>query len=289
MIWLIGNRGMLGSEIAGVFEKNGIPFIGTDREIDITDLNALESFAQTQKEIQPISWIINCAAYTAVDMAEDDAVLCRKLNDEGPSNIAYLADKTGARLIHFSTDYVFNGKNDHPYKEDDPTDPIGVYGLTKRDGEINILKNNNASYIIRTAWLYGVHGNNFVYTMLKLMRTKNSISVVNDQIGTPTWAHDLAEIVFMLIKRTDETDPVPYGIYHFTNDGIISWYDFALEIYRQGRTTGLLTDDCIINPCSSEAFPSKVRRPAYSVLDKEKIKKHWALILRHGIPASESF
>jgi dTDP-4-dehydrorhamnose reductase len=273
MIWLIGNKGMLGTELSLLLEKSGFPFIGTDREVDITTTVALSDFISTQQnKKQPIDWIINCAAYTAVDKAEDEIDLCRKLNTTGAGNIASCAKSIDAKLIHISTDYVFNGQGNKPYTEEDATDPIGIYGLTKRDGEIKVLEENKNTYIIRTAWLYGRYGNNFVHTMLKLMKERDSIKVVNDQRGSPTWAFDLAETVITFIKTKDASKNVPYGFYHFTNEGEISWFDFAREIYAQGRTLGILTKDCNVMPCTSSEFPAKVKRPAYSVLDKSKIK-----------------
>jgi dTDP-4-dehydrorhamnose reductase len=275
MIWLIGNKGMLGTELSALFESRSMACVGTDRDVDITDTAALDAFAARQAASgSPIDWIVNCAAYTAVDKAEDDTALCRALNTDGPANIAACAKKIGARLVHISTDYVFHGDGTRPYRENDPTDPTGVYGLTKRDGEIAALAANDATYIIRTAWLYGRHGNNFVYTMLRLMKERGGATVVNDQRGTPTWAWNLADTVATLIAKAGPApDPaVPYGIYHYTNKGNITWYDFACEIYRQARATGLLEKDCTISPCTSEQFPAKVKRPCYSVLDKTKIE-----------------
>jgi dTDP-4-dehydrorhamnose reductase len=282
MVWLIGNQGMLGAELSLLLERRGIPFAGTDREVDITSPAALAAFVNQQAE--PFRWIINCAAYTAVDQAEDDVDTCGRLNTDGPGNIAGIAKTIGARLIHISTDYVFNGKGIedsqeledsqglNPYREDDPTDPIGVYGRTKRDGENRVLANNGQSYIIRTAWMYGRHGNNFVHTMLRLMRERDAVPVVDDQRGSPTWAFDLANTIAALITAVDKGKPVPFGIYHYTNEGNSTWFEFAQEIYRQGRELGLLTRDCAVTPCTSAEFPARVTRPAYSVLDTSKIK-----------------
>jgi len=281
MIWLIGYKGMLGTELSLILEKEKIPFVGTDKEIDITKISDLDEFSK--KQVNPIQWIINCAAYTAVDKAEDDKEICRLLNTDGAGNIACIAKKINANLIHISTDYVFNGQGNTPYTEEDITDPIGFYGLTKRDGEIAVLENNPNSFIIRTAWLYGKHGNNFVHTMLRLMEEKENISVVNDQFGSPTWSYDLAKIIITFIQQKKEGKTIPYGIYNFTNEGIISWFDFAKEIYKQGKETGRLTNECTINPCTSADFSSKVKRPAYSVLNKKKIKK----ILEIEIPMWE--
>jgi len=268
LIWLIGCKGMLGTELSRLLEKTELPFVGTDREIDITDMAALTAAA----EKQPVRWIINSAAYTAVDKAEDDAEVCRALNTRGAANIAAIANNTEAKLIHISTDYVFDGNGNRPYREEDETAPTGVYGLTKRDGEISVLKNNPRSYIIRTAWLYGKHGNNFVHTMLRLMNERDEVKVVNDQRGSPTWTFDLASVIITLIKTVDSGKEIPFGVYHFTNEGNITWFDFAKEIYKQGREQGRITKDCAVSPCSSAEYPAKVKRPAYSVLDKSKIK-----------------
>jgi dTDP-4-dehydrorhamnose reductase len=277
MIWLIGNKGMLGTELSQALEQRGLACIGTDREVDITNPGALAAFAEAQAE--PFTWIVNCAAYTAVDKAEDDAAFCRTLNTEGPAHIAQTAERIGAKLLHISTDYVFNGQGIigpggelRPYREDDPTDPIGVYGLTKRDGERAVLEGHEASYIIRTAWLYGKYGNNFVATMLRLMAQRDEVRVVNDQRGSPTWAQDLSHTAADLILAADSGRRLPYGIYHYTDEGAITWYEFAREIYAQGRKRGMLTKDCAVLPCTSAEFPAKVQRPAYSVLDKTKIK-----------------
>jgi len=269
MIWLIGNKGMLGTELSLLFDKSGIAFIGTDREVDICDPGALLNFASAR----PVDWIINCAAYTAVDKAEDDEIQCRLLNTQGAANIAAAARAAKARLIHISTDYVFDGNGNRPYSEEDITNPVGVYGFTKRDGENIVLSNNPSSYIIRTAWLYGRYGNNFVNTMLRLMEEKDSVSVVNDQRGNPTWAFDLSEAIVSLIQRVESGKKIPYGIYHFANEGTCTWFEFAEAIYEEGTTQGILSKPCEIKPCTSAEYPAKVKRPAYSALDKSKIKR----------------
>jgi dTDP-4-dehydrorhamnose reductase len=278
MLWLIGNKGMLGTEFSSILEKRGISFVGTDREVDILDPLALAAFVEGQGRVGSVTWIVNCAAYTAVDKAEDDLDLCRRLNVEGPGNIARIAQGIGARLIHISTDYVFDGKgiqeggNLRPYRESDETGPIGVYGLTKCDGERAVLENNPRSYIVRTAWLYGKYGNNFVRTMLRLMNERDEVKVVNDQRGSPTWARDLAETLAAIVVAEGEGRQIPYGVYHYTDEGSITWFDFALEIYGRGRQLGLIKKDCAVGPCSSAEFPARVTRPAYSVLDKAKIR-----------------
>ena len=274
LIWLIGSKGMLGTEISLLLEKTGLPFVSTDSEVDITDTAALERFAQKH----PADWIINCAAYTAVDRAEDEIETCRRVNTLGAANIAASAKNAGARLIHLSTDYVFDGKGIaegtglRPYREDDAAAPACVYGLTKRDGELAVIEKNPRSYIIRTAWLYGKYGNNFVHTMLRLMNERDEVKVVDDQRGSPTWAVDLALAVLTVIKAVDSGKDIPFGIYHYTNEGDITWFNFAQEIYRQGRGQGRIARNCVVKPCTSAEFPAKVTRPAYSVLDKSKIK-----------------
>jgi dTDP-4-dehydrorhamnose reductase len=266
---------MLGTELSLLFERQGLSCKGTDREVDITNRSALVSFAEARQE--PIDWIVNCAAYTAVDKAEDEKENCRLLNTEGAGNIAFVANKINAGLIHISTDYVFNGRGNKPFTEEDITDPIGVYGITKRDGEIEVLKEYPRSFIFRTAWLYGKHGNNFVHTMLRLMNERESVFVVNDQKGSPTWAYDLSEAISCFIRRVGEGNTIPHGIYHFTNEGEITWFDFAKEIYDQGRTLGILNRVCEVKPCTSAEYPAKVKRPAYSVLHKAKITKTFGL------------
>jgi dTDP-4-dehydrorhamnose reductase len=252
--------------------------VGTDREVDISGLQALASFAEAGERAEPVDWIINCAAYTAVDKAEDDGDFCRLINTEGPGNIARVAQKIGARLIHLSTDYVFDGKGIReagglrPYRETDAAGPIGVYGRAKRDGERAVLENNPRSYIIRTAWLYGRHGGNFVHTMLRLMNERDEVNVVNDQRGSPTWARNLAETLVAVVAAGRESRCVPYGIYHYTDEGSITWFDFAVKIYEQGRRRGLIGSDCAVRPCTSAEFPARVTRPAYSVLDKTLIR-----------------
>ncbi|MDR0669332.1 MAG: dTDP-4-dehydrorhamnose reductase [Treponema sp.] len=282
-LWLIGSKGMLGTELSRLLEKRGVPFTGTDREVDITDPSALNAYAEGQSVRGRIGWIVNCAAYTAVDKAEDDVETCRNLNTVGPGAIARTAKRFGARLIHISTDYVFDGKGipqagglPRPYREDDDTNPIGVYGLTKRDGERQVLENNADSYIIRTAWLYGEHGNNFVHTMLRQMNEREEVKVVDDQRGSPTWAADLSRTLLALILACEvpgmaRAAPVT-GLYHYTNEGAVTWFDFAREIYRQGRRLGFIKKDCAVLPCGSADYPARVTRPAYSVLDTAKIK-----------------
>jgi len=270
MIWIVGNKGMLGTELTHYLQNQGLSVIGTDRDVSFLDPDALSAFAQDK----PIAWIINCAAYTAVDKAEDEEDLALRLNAEGPENLARLAQNIGARLLHISTDYVFSGTpqlkldEPRPYREDDPTAPTGAYGRTKEAGERLVLAAAPNSLIVRTAWLYGAYGPNFVFTMLRLMKERDSIGVVADQRGTPTWARDLSAAIHGLITKPH----VPAGIYHFTNDGECTWYDFALAIRDEARRLDLLDKDCTVNPLTTAQYPTKARRPAYSVLSKDKIK-----------------
>lgn len=263
MIWLIGDKGMLGSELADCLTAAKLDYVGTDRDVDILDPTAISAFVADKT----IEWIINCAAYTAVEKAEDEAELCRKLNAEGPENIARLARAIRAKLLHISTDYIFDGTGSRPYLEEDPVEPIGVYGQTKADGEGRVRAASPEHVILRTAWLYGKHGANFVLTMLKLMRAKDRIGVVADQRGTPTYAADLAAAIVSIV-RSPHTE---YGTFHFTNLGETSWHGFAVAIQKLGREYGILERDCAVDPLTTAQYPTKVRRPAYSVLSKEKL------------------
>lgn len=275
MIWVIGYKGMLGSEICRQLTENNIQFVRSDVDVDITDFKALLEFARAWS----VKWIINCAAYTAVDKAESDVELAKKLNEDGPANIAKVADIMGARLIHISTDYVFDGTGDTPRTEDMPVAPIGVYGVTKAAGEKAVMDNCKNYFILRTAWLYGWAGKNFVYTMIRAMNTHDAVKVVNDQKGTPTFAGDLAKVILEIINRGSMT---PYGIYHVTDIGEITWWDFTNEIKKQGIETGWINEtgkNCVVNPCTTDEYPTPAKRPAYSVLSKDKIQQALGITL----------
>ena len=241
--------------------------------LDITDKEAVKNFVKDNF----INVIVNCAAYTNVDKAEDDYDTAAKINALAPRYLAEAALSVGAKLIHISTDYVFNGMGFMPYTEDRMTLPVSVYGATKREGEAYIEASGCKYLIFRTAWLYSEYGNNFVKTMLRLFSEKGEINVVNDQIGTPTYAGNLAELIVNIIERTtplEGKDVIPLlenGIYHFTDEGVTSWYDFAYEIHEcwQHKVLGL----CEINGVTTKEYGSKVKRPYYSVLDKTKYKK----------------
>ena len=283
MIWIIGNRGMLGQEVCLLLQQKGIPFVGSDQEVSVLDPLQLEAFAKEtgdRKGAGRIDWIVNCAAYTAVDRAEDEPEPCFKLNAEGPRNIARIARSIGASFVHISTDYVFDGEGIRdgsgalrPYLEEDPVNPRSVNGQSKLAGEEAVRETLGQHIILRTAWLYGKYGNNFVYTMLRLMKERDSLGVVADQRGTPTWAFDLSGAILTILQAPY----LKYGTYHYTNEGETSWYEFAREIHRLGRSQGLLTRDCEIRPLTTEEYPTKAHRPGYSVLSKEKIKREYHL------------
>lgn len=266
MIWLVGCNGMLGSEVTRQLKEKNISFVGTDRDVDFTDLEGVRAFVAGKN----IDFVINCAAYTAVDKAESDVELCRTLNVKGPENLAIVCKETGATLIHISTDYVFDGTGSTPRTEDMEIAPIGVYGVTKAEGEKAVSSNCNSYYILRTAWLYGWAGKNFVYTMIRAMNTHEAVKVVADQKGTPTFASNLAGVILGLIEKKNA---VPFGIYHVTDLGETTWWDFTNEIKKQGIETGWLKNEaCIVNACTTEEYPTPAKRPAYSVLCKDKIQ-----------------
>lgn len=264
-ILVTGCNGQLGNEIQ-LLEREypQHQWYNTDvQELNITDVNAIRQFVLEHQ----IDGIINCAAYTAVDKAEEQEELCTKLNAEAPAYLASAVGSRGGWMIQISTDYVFDGTGHVPYVEDDDTCPNSVYGRTKLVGELNVQKLCEKSMIIRTAWLYSTFGNNFVKTMIRLGKERSELGVIFDQIGTPTYAHDLAHVIMTVVRR----GIVP-GVYHFTNEGVISWYDFAKAIHR---IAGIKT--CHVKPLHTAEYPTPARRPHYSVLDKTKIKKVYGI------------
>ncbi len=261
-ILVTGCYGQLGTELQKVAVDNcAHQWFFTDIDtLDICDLNAVERyFAANGIEV-----CINCAAYTAVDKAEDEPELAAKVNVEAPKNLAECCQRHNALLIHVSTDYVFDGHGTLPYRESDATGPTSVYGQTKLDGEQAVIQTGCRYCIVRTAWLYSSTGKNFVKTMLMLGDTKDEINVVNDQKGCPTWASDLAHAIYSLVEKY-EKGPV-HETFHFTNEGQITWYDFACAIMEIGGK------HCKVNPIATDQYPTKAKRPAYSVLDLNKIK-----------------
>ena len=270
-ILVTGANGQLGSEMRRLGAISPNNYIFTDiAELDITDQSAVAKFVATNG----VNVIINCAAYTNVDKAEDDEATAELINATAVRNLAEAAKAADATLIHISTDYVFGGDGNTPRTEDMPTSPLGVYGRTKLMGEQAIHETGAKAIIIRTAWLYSEYGGNFLKTMLRLMAEKETINVVFDQIGTPTYAGDLALAIFSIIEgglcAGNE------GTYHFSDEGACSWYDFAAEIAAATGNTR-----CKVHPCHSSEFPSKVTRPAYSVLDKTRIKETFGIEIPH--------
>ena len=263
-ILVTGSKGQLGKEIHVRINKNkGAEFLFHDIDtLDLTDYAGLEKFINNHKPF----YIVNCAAYTAVDKAEEEKDAAFKLNSEVPAKLAGLCREHDIKLIHISTDYVFNGNNCRPYREDDMPDPQSVYALSKYEGEQSVLEYEN-SIVIRTSWLYSTFGNNFVKTMLRIGESRDELNVVFDQIGTPTYAGDLAEAIHRIIALSleDSSKFVP-GIYHFSNEGVCSWYDFAVEIMN------IAGFDCNVIPVESSQYPQAAKRPLYSVLNKNKIK-----------------
>jgi len=262
-----GSNGQLGSEFARIAGNHpGFHFTFLSRE----------TFPLDQKEkmvawlrANPVDVFIHCAAYTAVDRAESEKEQVFLLNGTAPGLIASILSDTGTKLIYISTDYVFDGKSATPLTEEAETNPINVYGASKLEGEKLVLQNNPMTQVIRTSWVYSAYGNNFVKTMIRLMKERNSISVVNDQTGSPTYAGDLAEAIMQML----ETHHFIPGIYHYSNEGETTWYSFAEEIKKR---TG---SGCIILPIPSSGFPTPAKRPTYSLMDKAKIKKDYGLFI----------
>jgi len=285
MIWLIGNKGMLGSDVEELLQEHGFHYWTSDKEVDITDYKMLEKFGKDKK----IEWVINCSAYTQVDRAEEEKEDAFRINWDGVRNIALFCEKRGVKLIHISTDYVFNGKKDvrDSYAEEDTTNPLGVYGKSKLAGEVEIKNLLNRYFIIRTAWLYGKNGPNFVHTMLRLFKEKDAVKVVDDQRGSPTYTKDLAKVIIEIIK--DESNQC--GIYHFTNEGVTTWYRFAEEILRQSKEVGLIEKDKEVKiiPIKTEEFPTAAVRPKNSSLSKNKIKQTFNLTIRPWDEALRDF
>ncbi len=271
-ILVTGSNGQLGNEIRRISanHENNFRFFFTDvAELDITDLKAVDSFIKENN----IKYIINCAAYTAVDKAEDDVDLCYKINRDAVANLGLAATNNNAKVIHISTDYVYDGTANKPYVETDTVNPQSVYGKSKQEGEAELLKACADSIIIRTAWLYSIFGSNFVKTMIKLGKEREALNVVADQKGTPTNGTDLAKTIVKILDFSEAKGFKP-GIYHYSNEGATTWYDFTLAIHKEA---GINT--CKVNPITTEQYPVKATRPKYSVLDKSKIKSTFNLTI----------
>lgn len=268
-ILVTGANGQLGNEMQVLARENlQHTYFFTDvQELDICDEQAVYAYVSEHK----IDIIVNCAAYTAVDKAEDNVELCDKLNNIAPGYLARAAQANGAAMIQVSTDYVFDGTAHIPYTEEEPTCPASVYGSTKLAGEQNVMDHCEKAMVIRTAWLYSIYGNNFVKTMIRLGQERDSLGVIFDQIGTPTYANDLAQAIFAAINKG-----VVRGIYHFSDEGVCSWYDFTIAIHR---LAGIAS--CKVKPLHTADYPAKAPRPHYSVLDKTKIKDTFGIEIPH--------
>ena len=273
-VLITGSNGQLGSEIKELAsEYENLECVFKDLpELDICDAETLTTFISDQH----INAVINCAGYTAVDKAEVEALIAQKVNSEGVLNLVNALKKVDGKLIHISTDYVFDGNHSQPYKESDTVSPIGVYGQTKRAGELAVLNGSIDAIVIRTSWLYSVYGDNFVKTMLRLGNEKKSIQVVSDQKGTPTFAKDLAKTCLDILSDASSTKiSIKGSLYHYSNEGVTSWYDFAAATMEIGNV------DCKVIPIETKDYPTQVIRPLYSVLDKSKIKSDFKVTIPH--------
>jgi len=273
-ILVTGSNGQLGNELQQLASTmSGVKFLFTDVDtLDICNKAAIEGFLAHQS----VDFIINCAAYTAVDNAEDNVESCYAINRDAVRNLGEVAATIGCKVIHVSTDYVFNGKAYRPYTEDMQVAPDTVYGKSKAEGEEELLRVCMDAIILRTSWLYSSYGNNFVKTMLKLGKERETLSVIYDQIGTPTYAADLAKAILEIVHQTIEDESTfKTGTYHFSNEGVCSWYDFAIAIHHLANIT------CNVEPIESSAYPAKAQRPFYSVLNKTKFKTTFHISIAH--------
>ena len=265
-VLITGSKGQLGSEIKELAsEYENLQCVFKDLpELDICDAEVLNTFIIDQH----INAVINCAGYTAVDKAEEEALIAQKVNSEGVLSLANALKKVDGKLIHISTDYVFDGNNFLPYNEFDKVNPIGVYGKTKRDGELAVINSNIDGIVIRTSWLYSAYGANFVKTMFKLGHERDELGVIFDQVGTPTYASDLAKTCLEILCGDCSENISKNGkLYHYSNEGVTSWYDFAKAIMELGSI------DCKVRPIETKDYPTPAKRPHFSVLNKTKIKK----------------
>jgi dTDP-4-dehydrorhamnose reductase len=272
-ILVTGANGQLGWELQRA-KPNDCELTALSRDqLDITDL---EQVTRSINSIKP-DWVINAAAYTAVDKAESDSAGAYAINAEGAANLATAAQAINSRLLHISTDFIFDGKNNRPYLPEDVPNPLGIYGASKLAGEQKVREIlGGETLIIRTAWVYSAHGNNFVKTMLRLMGERDTLGVIEDQVGTPSWAAEIARAVYLSIENNLR------GVYHWTDTGAASWYDFSVAIYELGKEAGLINNSVTINPIPTEAYPTPAERPPYSILNKDSLRKainytgkHW--------------
>ena len=278
MVWLIGRDGMLGQEVSSQFRSAGLRFVASGLEIDITNAGAVSRFA---RDADP-DWIVNCAAYTAVDRAEEDEATAFAVNADGVAHVAAAARERGASVLHISTDYVFSGEGDQPHGEDDPVGPESAYGRSKASGEAMLRATTDQSVIVRSSWMYGHGGPNFVDTMLRQFRERDEIAVVADQYGSPTSAKDLAAALVHILKchGNGAAGSDAYGIFHFTSSGATTWYDYAREIHRYALELGMVPDRCSIRPVSTRDYPRPAPRPANSRLSTERIARVYGITTR---------
>lgn len=256
-IFVTGVRGQLGHDVVKELEKRGIEAVGVDiQEMDITDGGSVEKVIKAAAPDK----VIHCAAYTAVDAAEDNEELCRRVNALGTENIVKVCQELDCKLMYISTDYVFNGQGTRPWEPDDEREPLNVYGQTKYEGELAVERLKKF-FIVRIAWVFGVNGKNFIKTMLNLGKTRDSLTVVDDQIGSPTYTYDLARLL------TDMVETDKYGRYHATNEGLCSWYEFACQIFKEAGM------EVRVSPVSSDKYPSRAKRPMNSRMDRSKLKE----------------
>lgn len=256
-VLVTGVKGQLGFDVVNELKKNNIEAVGVDiEEMDITDKEAVDKVITSAN----VDAVIHCAAYTAVDAAEDNMDICRKVNADGTRNIAEVCKKLDIKMMYISTDYVFDGEGERPWEPDDERQPLNAYGISKYEGEVAVQDNLDKYFIVRIAWVFGVNGKNFIKTMLNLGKTHDTLTVVSDQIGSPTYTYDLAVLLVQMIQSDK------YGIYHATNEGLCSWYEFAVEIFKQaGMNVNVI-------PVSSEEYKSKAKRPHNSRMSKDKLE-----------------
>ena len=288
-VWIVGAAGMLGGELVEEMRARGLPCVTSDREVDITAVAAVRAFA---REHRP-AWIVNAAAYTAVDQAEKETAAAFAINGDGPGNLGTVATETGAIVVHFSTDYVFDGSGTRPWVETDPTGPLSVYGKSKLEGERRLAAATDRFFLLRISWLYGVRGKNFVKTVVRLLREKPALRMIADQVGGPTWTRGLARNVAALVVRAGGNDkgvpvgrdrctapgdgssrqaPPPFGIYHYSDGGHISWHEFALGICEEALAAGAIDRPVPIEAIPTSAYPLPAPRPANSRFAHDKVR-----------------
>ena len=264
-VLVTGAKGQLGTDLMNELEKRGIEGIGVDvQEMDITDAEACRRVIKNSGA----DAVIHCAAYTAVDAAEQNMELCRKVNADGTRNIAEVCKGLDIKMMYISTDYVFNGQGTRPWEPDDERHPLNVYGQTKYEGELAVEKWVKKFYIVRIAWVFGVNGKNFIKTMLNLGKTHDHLTVVDDQVGSPTYTYDLSRLLVDMAEKEN------YGRYHATNEGLCSWYEFACEIFKQAAEIDPAYGKVSVSPVSSDQYPAKAKRPSNSRMSKEKLTEN---------------